>query len=378
MEREKIGLSWFLRIYKSIISRILNIFLVTSIFVCLSFLKNYKDEFITHQGLNNNYNIIDVEKDDLEKIDKTYKIKKVYENYAIKANNYYVLPLLDKSESPFLKENAIFLGKNPENNNEVLINSQYYKQAFTNNGKVDYSDFYNKKVIIDNQEYSVSGIVGEDNIDYHDIYNNLFYEIIYKDRNYIMPTIFMNYSEISKHTSVINSHVLVSFEDSDLKKIYNKSDINQDLFSTSNYYLGNQNKLYQTITSAESSTKAALLATIMIIIFTVCFIINIISLKISNKHKEIGNLLLLNYTKNDVEFVIIFEFLINSIINIIISILFYYLIMLKIWTTYGIALTLNFIYIIIITLMMVIYNYILIIIGMSKTAKKSILELINE
>ena len=366
------------RYKESIFTKCFFVILISLILISLSFYFNYRRELIKNNFENKTYHVIDVGKDKVDKIKEYYKIKKTYNNYTFDVDGYAVYPLFDYEDSIFKEDNVIFLGNFPKDENEVLVNAQFARSHFVVDGLVNYDNALGSELNIDGKKYVISGLVGEDNINVSDLYKNTqFYLNIYGSDGSVLPAIFMNYDELSKIGTLKDDIVMISFDAKDLENIYEKNDFNQSLFYDSNSYMAYQNKISQVYVKTESPTKVAIILCFILMILSFFFMINEVSLNIYYKKREIGHLQLLQYSKSDVEIILIVQYLLNITVNIIIGILIYLLAVYYINKKYNLFLLLQFKQFLIIILLLYIYNYLIILFSIRKITKQNVIDLIK-
>lgn len=367
------------RFKEGIFSRILLITLMLLVFISASFYINFRKEYIKKEVKDFSYNVIDIdikaEKNVKEKIENYYSIKKSYNNYFYESGFEKVYTLLDYEDSTFKQDGAIFLGAFPNKKNEILVNKEY---ALSIAGpSQDYNNALNQKVIIKDKIFFVSGIVCADNVDAISIYKNTkFYKSIY-DGGKITPAIFMLYDSIMELGNIKDDYIIISLDENKVDKIYENNELNQSLFYMSTNYALYQNKIDQTLAETISPTKTSIIVAIILLILSFFFIINEVSLNLYYKRKEIGHLQLLHFSKDEIEIIFILQYMLSFLINVMLSLVIYFAVIIYIFKIYKFNLILSFSYIITFIVSFLLYGYFIIVSSLKKYIKIDIINLLK-
>ncbi len=377
-----IKLAWTNRHKSNILVKIFLIILLFLIFFAFSYVINYKSSYLAKQLEEIPYNVIDVNEYKFEeKLKNNYRIKKVYDNYKYFENEYEFYPLYDYEDSPFKKE-GIIKGYFPKNNNEILVNDEFIKSVSEFSTK-SYDEILTSTIIIHNKEYQISGIVGgESNNFYFNFYSRYYaYKDILNFSNntqiLIKPAVFIKYDEIKEYGIKVDNNKVVSFEPDDIIDIYELSDLNKEIFGGSFIYTVYSNDLSQVLTSIKSQTNICIAISIILLVISMFFLINEVSLELYYRKKEIGYLQLFHFTKDDISFMIIFEYLFDFIIDIMIAIIIYFFAIKFIYFQSGLDLILPLNNIILIVFILFLYIYIIIEIPLISYMKEDVVKLIK-
>jgi len=360
---------------QNFILRLFSIFIITLSLVifsfCINFQKSYFDKLISEYP----YNTIDVNIEDLDNIKKQYEIENEYNIYTYELSFFNCYMLLPYEYSSLKVKDMIFLGEFPKNNDEILVNAELAR-SFPG-VKTDYSGAIGSKIEINNKEYTIVGLVGEANVDYNAIYNN---DYLYSD---IATTeqpnraAFILYDEIKSFGEKNDKKVIVTIANSFIQKLYEVTDNNKNLFHSSKNYNTNINQISNEVAEVKSPLLASEIMLVVIIIISFFFIFNEVVLEMYYKQKELGFLKLFHFSNNEIKTSITLSYMLSYLLNIVIAIIIYFVVIGKVNAYFSYTLTLKAIYIFLISLLFLLYSYLLISLSIRKYIKKDILILLK-
>lgn len=357
---------------QSIIFRIFTIILLFASLLAISFNLNFKEEYIKVKLEDTPYNIIDVNSMYLEDFEEY--INKTYTNYVYKNDNLNVYPLYEYENSNL--KNFLEVGAFPQNNNEVLINFEYATNIL-NAG--DLNDLLNTTININNKDYKVVGITSKNKDESPQMYNtNYSYKEIYMSGPNNKEAIFMFNDELKTFGVVdesdmimidIKPEYIIDLYNGDLVEVYDT--IGSSAFSQ--YEMG----IRSISTDINSITQASLLIVVVVLILTMIFLVNQISMELFYQRKEIGYLQLFHYTKDDISLFMTLRYIKDFVISLIIAIVLYLVLSLILLTVYNFNLFINVLYLCIFIIILLFYFYIIINIPLNKYLKTDIIKLIR-
>ena len=357
---------------QSIIFRIFTIILLFASLLAISFNLNFKEEYIKVKLEDTPYNIIDVNSMYLEDFEEY--INKTYTNYVYKDDNLNVYPLYEYENSNL--KNFLEVGEFPQNNNEVLINFEYATNIL-NAG--DLNDLIGTTININNKDYKVVGITSKNKDESPQMYNtNYSYKEIYMSGPNNKEAIFMLNDELKTFGVVdesdmimidIKPEYIIDLYNGDLVEVYDT--IGSSAFSQ--YEMG----IRSISTDINSITQASLLIVVVVLILTMIFLVNQISMELFYQRKEIGYLQLFHYTKDDISLFMTLRYIKDFVISLIIAIVLYLVLSLILLTVYNFNLFINVLYLCIFIIILLFYFYIIINIPLNKYLKTDIIKLIR-
>lgn len=360
---------------QNFILRLFSIFIIALSLVifsfCINFQKSYFDKLISEYP----YNTIDVNIEDLDNIKKQYKIENEYNIYTYELSFFNCYMLLPYEYSSLKVKDMIFLGDFPKNNDEILVNAELARSY--PGVKTDYSGAIGRKIEINNKEYTIVGLVGEAIVDYNSIYSN---DYLYSD----IPTTeqpkraaFILYDEIQNFGEKNDTKVIVTIANSSIQKLYEVTDNNKNLFHSSKNYYTNINQISNGIKKVKSPLLASEIMIVVIIIISFFFIFNEVVLEMYYKQKELGFLKLFHFSNNEIKTSVTLSYMLSYLLNIVIAIIIYFVVIGKVNAYFGYTLTLKAIYIFFISLLFLLYSYLLISLSIRKYIKKDTLVLLK-
>lgn len=357
---------------QSIIFRIFTIILLFASLLAISFNLNFKEEYIKVKLEDTPYNIIDVNSMYLEDFEEY--INKTYTNYVYKNDNLNVYPLYEYENSNL--KNFLEVGSFPQNNNEVLINFEYATNILNAS---DLNDLIGTTININNKDYKVVGITSKNKDESPQMYNtNYSYKEIYMSGPNNKEAIFMFNDELKTFGVVdesdmimidIKPEYIIDLYNGDLVEVYDT--IGSSAFSQ--YEMG----IRSISTDINSITQASLLIVVVVLILTMIFLVNQISMELFYQRKEIGYLQLFHYTKDDISLFMTLRYIKDFVISLIIAIVLYLVLSLILLTVYNFNLFINVLYLCIFIIILLFYFYIIINIPLNKYLKTDIIKLIR-
>ena len=357
---------------QSIIFRIFTIILLFASLLAISFNLNFKEEYIKVKLEDTPYNIIDVNSMYLEDFEEY--INKTYTNYVYKDDNLNVYPLYEYENSNL--KNFLEVGAFPQNNNEVLINFEYATNIL-NAG--DLNDLIGTTININNKDYIVVGITSKNKDESPQMYNtNYSYKEIYMSGPNNKEAIFMFNDELKTFGVVDESDmIMIDIKPEYIIDLYNGNLV--EVYDTigssafSQYEMG----IRSISTDINSITQASLLIVVVVLILTMIFLVNQISMELFYQRKEIGYLQLFHYTKDDISLFMTLRYIKDFVISLIISIILYLILCLILLIVYEFNLFINVLYLGIFIIILLFYFYIIINIPLNKYLKTDIIKLIR-
>ena len=357
---------------QSIIFRIFTIILLFASLLAISFNLNFKEEYIKVKLEDTPYNIIDVNSMDLEDFEDY--INKTYTNYVYKNDNLNVYPLYEYKNSNL--KNFLEVGSFPQNNNEVLINFEYATNILNAS---DLNDLIGTTININNKDYIVVGITSKNKDESPQMYNtNYSYKEIYMSGPNNKEAIFMFNDELKTFGVVdeadmimidIKPEYIIDLYNGNLVEVYDT--IGSSAFSQ--YEMG----IKSISTDINSITQASLLIVVVVLILTMIFLVNQISMELFYQRKEIGYLQLFHYTKDDISLFMTLRYIKDFVISLIIAIVLYLVLSLMLLLVYNFNLFINVLYLCIFIIILLFYFYIIINIPLNKYLKTDIIKLIR-
>lgn len=357
---------------QSIIFRIFTIILLFASLLAISFNLNFKEEYIKVKLEDTPYNIIDVNSMYLEDFENY--INKTYTNYVYKNDNLNVYPLYEYKNSNL--KNFLEVGSFPQNNNEVLINFEYATNILNAS---DLNDLIGTTININNKDYIVVGITSKNKDESPQMYNtNYSYKEIYMSGPNNKEAIFMFNDELKTFGVVdeadmimidIKPEYIIDLYNGNLVEVYDT--IGSSAFSQ--YEMG----IKSISTDINSITQASLLIVVVVLILTMIFLVNQISMELFYQRKEIGYLQLFHYTKDDISLFMTLRYIKDFVISLIIAIVLYLVLSLMLLLVYNFNLFINVLYLCIFIIILLFYFYIIINIPLNKYLKTDIIKLIR-
>lgn len=357
---------------QSIIFRIFTIILLFASLLAISFNLNFKEEYIKVKLEDTPYNIIDVNSRYLEDFEEY--INKIYTNYVYKDDNLNVYPLYEYENSNL--KNFLEVGSFPQNNNEVLINFEYATNILNAS---DLNDLIGTTININNKDYIVVGITSKNKDESPQMYNtNYSYKEIYMSGPNNKEAIFMFNDELKTFGVVdeadmimidIKPEYIIDLYNGNLVEVYDT--IGSSAFSQ--YEMG----IKSISTDINSITQASLLIVVVVLILTMIFLVNQISMELFYQRKEIGYLQLFHYTKDDISLFMTLRYIKDFVISLIIAIVLYLVLSLMLLLVYNFNLFINVLYLCIFIIILLFYFYIIINIPLNKYLKTDIIKLIR-
>lgn len=357
---------------QSIIFRIFTIILLFASLLAISFNLNFKEEYIKVKLEDTPYNIIDVNSMYLEDFEDY--INKTYTNYVYKNDNLNVYPLYEYKNSNL--KNFLEVGSFPQNNNEVLINFEYATNILNAS---DLNDLIGTTININNKDYIVVGITSKNKDESPQMYNtNYSYKEIYMSGPNNKEAIFMFNDELKTFGVVdeadmimidIKPEYIIDLYNGNLVEVYDT--IGSSAFSQ--YEMG----IKSISTDINSITQASLLIVVVVLILTMIFLVNQISMELFYQRKEIGYLQLFHYTKDDISLFMTLRYIKDFVISLIIAIVLYLVLSLMLLLVYNFNLFINVLYLCIFIIILLFYFYIIINIPLNKYLKTDIIKLIR-
>lgn len=357
---------------QSIIFRIFTIILLFASLLAISFNLNFKEEYIKVKLEDTPYNIIDVNSMYLEDFEDY--INKTYTNYVYKNDNLNVYPLYEYKNSNL--KNFLEVGSFPQNNNEVLINFEYATNILNAS---DLNDLIGTTININNKNYIVVGITSKNKDESPQMYNtNYSYKEIYMSGPNNKEAIFMFNDELKTFGVVdeadmimidIKPEYIIDLYNGNLVEVYDT--IGSSAFSQ--YEMG----IKSISTDINSITQASLLIVVVVLILTMIFLVNQISMELFYQRKEIGYLQLFHYTKDDISLFMTLRYIKDFVISLIIAIVLYLVLSLMLLLVYNFNLFINVLYLCIFIIILLFYFYIIINIPLNKYLKTDIIKLIR-
>ena len=357
---------------QSIIFRIFTIILLFASLLAISFNLNFKEEYIKVKLEDTPYNIIDVNSMYLEDFEDY--INKTYTNYVYKNDNLNVYPLYEYKNSNL--KNFLEVGSFPQNNNEVLINFEYATNILNAS---DLNDLIGTTININNKDYIVVGITSKNKDESPQMYNtNYSYKEIYMSGPNNKEAIFMFNDELKTFGVVdeadmimidIKPEYIIDLYNGNLVEVYDT--IGSSAFSQ--YEMG----IKSISTDINSITQASLLIVVVVLILTMIFLVNQISMELFYQRKEIGYLQLFHYTKDDISLFMTLRYIKDFVISLIIAIVLYLVLSLMLLLVYNFNLFINVLYLCIFIIILLFYFYIVINIPLNKYLKTDIIKLIR-
>ena len=357
---------------QSIIFRIFTIILLFASLLAISFNLNFKEEYIKVKLEDTPYNIIDVNSMYLEDFEEY--INKTYTNYVYKNDNLNVYPLYEYENSNL--KNFLEVGSFPQNNNEVLINFEYATNILNAS---DLNDLIGTTININNKDYIVVGITSKNKDESPQMYNtNYSYKEIYMSGPNNKEAIFMFNDELKTFGVVdeadmimidIKPEYIIDLYNGNLVEVYDT--IGSSAFSQ--YEMG----IKSISTDINSITQASLLIVVVVLILTMIFLVNQISMELFYQRKEIGYLQLFHYTKDDISLFMTLRYIKDFVISLIIAIVLYLVLSLMLLLVYNFNLFINVLYLCIFIIILLFYFYIIINIPLNKYLKTDIIKLIR-
>ena len=357
---------------QSIIFRIFTIILLFASLLAISFNLNFKEEYIKVKLEDTPYNIIDVNSMYLEDFEDY--INKTYTNYVYKNDNLNVYPLYEYKNSNL--KNFLEVGSFPENNNEVLINFEYATNILNAS---DLNDLIGTTININNKDYIVVGITSKNKDESPQMYNtNYSYKEIYMSGPNNKEAIFMFNDELKTFGVVDESDmIMIDIKPEYIIDLYNGNLV--EVYDTigssafSQYEMG----IKSISTDINSITQASLLIVVVVLILTMIFLVNQISMELFYQRKEIGYLQLFHYTKDDISLFMTLRYIKDFVISLIIAIVLYLVLSLMLLLVYNFNLFINVLYLCIFIIILLFYFYIIINIPLNKYLKTDIIKLIR-
>ena len=357
---------------QSIIFRIFTIILLFASLLAISFNLNFKEEYIKVKLEDTPYNIIDVNSMYLEDFEDY--INKTYTNYVYKNDNLNVYPLYEYENSNL--KNFLEVGSFPQNNNEVLINFEYATNILNAS---DLNDLIGTTININNKDYIVVGITSKNKDESPQMYNtNYSYKEIYMSGPNNKEAIFMFNDELKTFGVVDESDmIMIDIKPEYIIDLYNGNLV--EVYDTigssafSQYEMG----IRSISTDINSITQASLLIVVVVLILTMIFLVNQISMELFYQRKEIGYLQLFHYTKDDISLFMTLRYIKDFVISLIIAIVLYLVLSLILLTVYNFNLFINVLYLCIFIIILLFYFYIIINIPLNKYLKTDIIKLIR-
>lgn len=357
---------------QSIIFRIFTIILLFASLLAISFNLNFKEEYIKVKLEDTPYNIIDVNSMYLEDFEDY--INKTYTNYVYKNDNLNVYPLYEYKNSNL--KNFLEVGSFPQNNNEVLINFEYATNILNAS---DLNDLIGTTININNKDYIVVGITSKNKDESPQMYNtNYSYKEIYMSGPNNKEAIFMFNDELKTFGVVdeadmimidIKPEYIIDLYNGNLVEVYDT--IGSSAFSQ--YEMG----IKSISTDINSITQASLLIVVVVLILTMIFLVNQISMELFYQRKEIGYLQLFHYTKDDISLFMTLRYIKDFVISLIIAIVLYLVLSLMLLLVYNFNLFINVLYLCVFIIILLFYFYIIINIPLNKYLKTDIIKLIR-
>lgn len=357
---------------QSIIFRIFTIILLFASLLAISFNLNFKEEYIKVKLEDTPYNIIDVNSRYLEDFEEY--INKIYTNYVYKNDNLNVYPLYEYENSNL--KNFLEVGSFPQNNNEVLINFEYATNILNAS---DLNDLIGTTININNKDYIVVGITSKNKDESPQMYNtNYSYKEIYMSGPNNKEAIFMFNDELKTFGVVDESDmIMIDIKPEYIIDLYNGNLV--EVYDTigssafSQYEMG----IKSISTDINSITQASLLIVVVVLILTMIFLVNQISMELFYQRKEIGYLQLFHYTKDDISLFMTLRYIKDFVISLIIAIVLYLVLSLMLLLVYNFNLFINVLYLCIFIIILLFYFYIIINIPLNKYLKTDIIKLIR-
>ena len=357
---------------QSIIFRIFTIILLFASLLAISFNLNFKEEYIKVKLEDTPYNIIDVNSRYLEDFEEY--INKIYTNYVYKDDNLNVYPLYEYENSNL--KNFLEVGSFPQNNNEVLINFEYATNILNAS---DLNDLIGTTININNKDYIVVGITSKNKDESPQMYNtNYSYKEIYMSGPNNKEAIFMFNDELKTFGVVDESDmIMIDIKPEYIIDLYNGNLV--EVYDTigssafSQYEMG----IKSISTDINSITQASLLIVVVVLILTMIFLVNQISMELFYQRKEIGYLQLFHYTKDDISLFMTLRYIKDFVISLIIAIVLYLVLSLMLLLVYNFNLFIIVLYLCIFIIILLFYFYIIINIPLNKYLKTDIIKLIR-
>jgi len=337
------------------------VFLILSV---ISLKQNFKSEYNNYLKRMYPLNTIFISLDTYNLLSNETEIRK-YDNYSFMKDNVEYLPLLPKDETILSNTKYIQRGKFPSNSSEILVNNEYLEDVMNENGFQ-----LNDSIFIGETELKIVGIINSNEIYLEDIYNtNYYYNLTHS------PQVFIPYEKIKKistSTPTESKMVMVTF-----KNLYSDDDLYELIIAE-----GNQNCWNEKLNNISYSLNVFLdiffisLAAIFIILFI--FIANQILLNLLYRKRELGYLQLFGITKKRIKRILFIEYSLKYMPSLLSAIILHCICAILINKYLSFNFVISFQYLILITLISLLYCYFVMFIPLKIFLKKSIKALIYE
>ena len=362
---------WSNRKSFGIFFNLIMIIFITSILIVTSIKIKFQSEFIKIKMQDYPYKVLDTNNFLASEIPEI--IEEEYQNYVIEEEDYMVYPLLKKEDSVFKKRGVIAYGNFPKNNKEILINKELAMLKFAN---LDFNNIIGKTLKIKNEDYIITGIIDVENNE--EIYIGFYEDINNYPSN--LPAAFLDYNKI-KNIGTLKSVglydiILIKIKDKYLMNVYTTNKYERQIvgFSAYSYYSYQYNHI---INNTKHSSNMAIIVMICLSLLLILFLTNQITLELFYKEKEIGYLQIFNFSKRQLKLIYILEYLINILIDFLISYGLYIIIVIFIYLKKGLNYFVNPFYTFLIFIVLILYSLIIIYIPLRKIINKDIIKLIK-
>lgn len=353
---------------KSYLTIIMFVIIYLFILFSISLKLNFKKEYIDYYSKTYSFDMIDLSVSDIELYKDNIDI--VYDEYFKKYDNYTIYGLFPKQDSNFKNSSTITYGYFPNNDNEIIVNTDFVDELFSN---ISYPEVIGKDIVIEDSLFKISGIIDEMANNRFEIYgSNVYYNEISG------PAVFMNYELLKSFGDkkpVLNPFSKKMVKLKNYIEWYQEPKKENEIIST--IFSIWKNRVDNITSSANFISNICLIILAFMSIVAFLFIGNQVSLDLFYRKKEIGYLQIFNVSKNRISFIIIFEYLFQVMKAILIGTILYSLTCLILKMLYDINMFLKLYILLIIILILIIYNLIVVVIPTKKYLKKSILDLIR-
>lgn len=322
------------------------------IFLTISFSLNFKNEYVKYRMKETPFNIIDIDNNYIDNLENI--IDRVYDNYYYKDDTYEVHPLLEDNETTI--DEAIIRGRMPKSNDEVLVN--------------DFNKNINDIIVINNKEYKVVGIVKSQ---VGIVHNSLFYVNIK-----INNSVFMKYDELKSFGEIKRDFgKMVVIKDEYLLDLYTNDLVPEKMIINSMVFNTYQYEVKSIVRDVKSMVEVSFIIIFIVLLLTLLFIGNQISLELFYRKKELGYLQLFHFSKEDISWFITIEYIGDFLNTYLLSFIIYIVLSIVCYYVFSFNLFINGWLLLSIFIFFLLYFYILINLPLNKYLKYDIIKLIK-
>lgn len=278
------------------------VFFIFLLFACTSVGVNFESEYVHFVSQKYPSDVFAIPLTRLEAVQSHFDVT-LYKNYVIEGDGFEVCSLLDREHSALAYGTVIAYGAFPEPD-EVLIDQAAASLLFHTE---DYGSVVGKKINIKGTEYTVSGVIGnlEEEENESLLYSNTYYQPVSDYQHELPPRVYMPYQTIAKiGTEQPRLTVMASidglYEGKDQKYLRLRELLESGISSWDGALINAQSTL-------DLVLGVVLASILMIAVISLFFQKSEVELNMTYRRREIGGLQLFGLKKGQVFLYLLFE-----------------------------------------------------------------------